>query len=175
MKRTSPAVALVLFWLLPAAARAQAAAPAGSGSLDAVVNEIRLLRRAIEKQSAASARAQVLLGRLTLQDQRAARARQTVERLEGEQASSERERDHFQTAARETARALEQATEPERRQQLESETRAIRARLADAQAQIPAVEARLAQARQALDAESSRYDELEASLRDLDEELRARD
>ncbi len=77
----------------------------------------------------------------------------------------------MQTAGREMARRLEQATDQEQRQQLEAETRMIRARIADSVARLSNAEARLAQARQALDVETSRYDELDASLRELDKQL----
>lgn len=165
------ALGLILVCLLPATAHAQAALPSATGTLDAVVKEIRLLRQALERQSATTARVQLLIGRLTLQDQRTARARQTVERLESDLAGAERERDQLQTAAREMARSLEQTTDPDRRPQLEAEARMVRARTVDAQAQLSSTEARLAQARQTLDAEMGRYDELEGWLRDLDKQL----
>ena len=162
---------LVAVFAVPLTAHAQAASPSGAGTLDAVVKEIRLLRQALEKHSSMAARAQLLIGRLTLQDQRTARARQSVERLEGELTIAERERNQLQAGAREMARSLEQVTNDERRQQLEVESRMIRARLVDCQSNVSSTEARLAQARQALDAETGRYDELEAWLRDLDRQL----
>ncbi len=152
---------------VPAAAHAQAA-PA---TLDAVVAEMRLLRQALERQGAATARAQVLIARLTLQDQRTARARQAVERLEAELASAEREHDDLQGRARELTRALEQLTNEDVRPQLEAESRTIRARMTDVQAQRTRTEARLGEARQALHLEGGRYDDLERSLAELDRQL----
>ena len=136
-----------------------------------MVHEIRLLRQALERQSSMAARVQLVIGRLALQDQRTARAHQAVERLEGELTNAERDRDRMQTAGREIARSLEQVTDDERRQQLESDARMVQARLADNQADISRTEARLSQAKQALDVETGRYDELEAWLRDLDKQL----
>jgi chromosome segregation ATPase len=161
----------VLVCFLPAAAHAQAPPPPSSGTLDAVVREVRLLRQTLERQTATAARAQLIIARLTLYDHRAARARDAVDRLEGEIANAERERDQLQAASREMARSLEQATDPDRRQQLESESRVIRKRIVEAEAQRSRTEARLAQAKQTLDVETGRYDELERWLNDLDRQL----
>jgi hypothetical protein len=83
------AIGLILACAPPAAASAQGALPAGTGGLDAVVKEIRLMRQELERQSATTTRAQLLIGRLTLQDQRSTRARQAVERLESDLARAE--------------------------------------------------------------------------------------
>jgi hypothetical protein len=69
------ALGLVVVGLSPAVVYAQAT-PSPGGTVNVLVQEIRLLRQALEKQSATAARAQLLIGRLTLQDQRTARARQ---------------------------------------------------------------------------------------------------
>jgi len=152
---------------------AQVAPTAAAGTLEGVVNEIRLLRQAIERQSASAARAQLLIGRLGLQDQRTARARDAVERLEGELASGQRERDQLQVAARETQRSLEQTTDPERRTELETQSRVIREQYTKAQQRVSQTEDRLARAREALDVETGRYDDLDRSLADLDRQLQA--
>ncbi len=167
------ALGFVLACALSAMAHGQGVPPPSTGTLDAVVKEIRLLRQALERHNATSTRAQLWLGRLALQDQRTARARQAVERLEGDVAGAERGRDHHQTAAREVARALEQLTDQDQRPQLESESRTVRAALAQAQAEVSRTEARLAQARQTLDAEMGRYDEVEGWLGTLEKELQA--
>ncbi len=158
--------------LLPGHGRAQTAPSAAVVSLDAVVQELRLLRRAVERQNSSVARTQLLLARLSLQDQRLARSRQTVERLEAELAGAEREQTHLQGTARELARALEQATTEEaHRQGIEQESRLLRSRLAVSSSALQSVNARLAQARQVLDTDAARYDELETWLADLEREL----
>jgi DNA repair exonuclease SbcCD ATPase subunit len=163
---------LVLVCALPVGAHAQTTAPA-VGALDAVVREIRELRRVLEKQGSAAARAQLLIARLSLQDQRVARARQRVERLESDLASAQREQDQMQTAAREIARSLEQVTDDEQRRPLERESRMIRTHLVGHQAEVSMAETRLSQAKEALDSEAGRYEELEARLGDLDRLLQA--
>jgi primosomal protein N'' len=161
---------LGLAGFLPASAWAQAATPP---TLEAVVNEIRLLRQAIERQSSSAARVQLLVGRLALQDQRTGRARDAVERLESELASDQRERDQLQVAARESQRSLEQTTDPERRAELEAQSRLMREQYAKAQQRVSQTEDRLSRAREALDVETGRYDDLDRVLTDLDRQLQA--
>jgi predicted nucleic acid-binding Zn-ribbon protein len=136
-----------------------------------VVKELRLLRQALERQSVASARAQLLIGRLTLQDQRTARAQQAVERFQNEVRNAEGERDETQSRFRAVAQRLEQATADDPRQQLEEELRTLKTRLADSQAHVSAAEGRLSRARQAFEVETGRYDELDAWLKDLDRQM----
>ncbi len=167
------AFGLAVVVLVPATARAQTAPSPGTGTFEAVVRELRLLRQAFERQSGASARAQLLIARLTLQDQRTARAQQAVERLQNEVRNAERERDETQRGFRAITQRLEQATADDSRQQLEEESRMLKTRLADSQARVSAAEARLSQARQALDIETGRYDELDAWLKDLDRQMQA--
>ena len=174
MRRSSiPTFGFVVVCLMPATAQSQTPPPPGAGTLDAVVKELRLLRQAVEKQSSTAARLQLLMGRLTLQDQRTARAQQTVERLQNELASATRERDELQSRARAIAQRLEQAGSDEPRQQLETEARMVHARLSDDQGHVSSAENRLSQARQALDVETGRYDELDAWLRDMDKQLQS--
>jgi hypothetical protein len=138
-----------------------------------VVTEIRLLRQAVERQSTSAARAQLLIGRLGLQEQRTARARAAVERLEGELVTTERERDQLQVAARELQRSLEQAIEPERRAELEAHIRTVREQYTKAQQRVSEAQDRLAHAREALEIETGRYDELDRLLVELDRQLQA--
>jgi len=141
--------------------------------LEGVVNEIRLLRQAIELQSSSAARAQLLIGRLGLQEQRTARARDAVERLEGELASGQRERDQLQVAARESQRAFEQTADAQRRAELEAQSRVLREQYARAQQHASRTEDRLTRAREALDVETGRSDDLDRLLADLDRQLQA--
>ncbi len=170
---SSPARLGLVLGLIAASGQAQVPPASAAGTLEGVINEIRLLRQAIERQSSSAARAQLLVGRLGLQDQRTARARDAVERLEGELASGQRERDQLQVAARESQRSLEQTTDPERRAELEAQTRIIREQYAKAQQRVSQTEDRLTRAREALDAETGRYDDLDRLLADLDRQLQA--
>ena len=164
-------LAMTVALVFPATVYAQGMPASGTGTLEGITSEIRLLRQALERQSAAGTRVQLLIGRLTLQDQRTARARAAVERLESELASGERERDELQAASREMVRSLEQATDHERRTELETQSRMIRDRYTKAVAQLARTEGRVAQARQALDIEAGSYDEFDRLLADLDRQL----
>lgn len=164
---------LVLACSLPGSGWAQVA-PAAGGTLEGVVTEIRLLRQAIERQSTGAARAQLLIGRLNLQDQRTARARSAVETLETELASGERERDQLRVAVREAQASLEQTTDQERRAELETQSRMIREQYTNAQQRVAQIQDRLGHAREALDTETGRYDDLDRLLADLDRQLEGR-
>jgi outer membrane PBP1 activator LpoA protein len=152
---------------------AQVATTGTTATLEGVIDEIRLLRQAIERQSSSAARAQLLIGRLGLQEQRTARARDAVERLEGELANGERERDQLRVAAREVQRSMEGATDQERRSELETQSRMIREQYTKAQQRVSQTEGLLARAREALDVETGRYDDLDRLLADLDRQLQA--
>jgi hypothetical protein len=52
--------------------------------LNALLAEVRLLRQAIERQGTVAGRAQLLVGRLALQDQRVMRWQAESQRLESE-------------------------------------------------------------------------------------------
>ena len=166
-----PTFGLIVVCLVPATAHSQPVIPSGAGTLDEVVRELRLLRQAVEKQSATAARVQLLMGRLTMQDQRTARAQQAVERAQNDLTSAERERSDWQSRLRAITERLEQAANDELRQPLEAEARMLRAHLAGSQGQVSSAESRLSQARQALEVETGRYDELDTWLKDIDKQL----
>ena len=171
MKRAALCCAVLLAaTTLPARAQAPSAAP-GPATLETLLQEVRLLRKAIEKQGVTAARAQILMGRIALQDQRLARARDVLERLDTELAGAERGRDGLQSAGAELARNLEETTEEPKRAELERGVRNLRQQLSDQERAVSRVRTRHAQAQQTLEAETSRYDELDSWLRDLDREL----
>src|SRR5438105_13131105 len=111
MKRSAVCCA-VLLAAGPLGARGQAQSGAsGPATLDTLLQEVRLLRKAIEKQGVTAARTQLLMGRIALQDQRVARARDALERLDTELAGAERGRDGLPSAGPELARHRAEAPE----------------------------------------------------------------
>ncbi len=164
MRRAAMAAAVFL-WVPQA--HAQGPSP-GGGALDALLAEVRLLRQAIERQSATAARAQLLVGRLTLQDQRAARARAALERIERDVASATQERSRTNIGVNELQRALDEAPDTKRRGHVETELRLNQARLKEQDQQLADLESRRALAQQALDAETARLEELESLLTQMD-------
>jgi chromosome segregation ATPase len=112
------------------------------------------------------------VGRIGLQDQRVARARELLERIQNELGSAEQERTNMQTALRELTRSVEQQGDDARRADLERELRLLKERMAVHGRATAALQARQAEAAQALETESARYDELDGWLRSVDQELR---
>lgn len=139
-------------------------------TLGALLSEVRLLRQALERQSALQARAQLVIGRLALQDQRLARARSELQRAEAGIAELSGERTRMQSAVEELGRAADQAGAtglPD----IEREQRMIAVRLKELETQVAAAEARRLKAAQTVAAEESRYEEIERWFDDLDREL----
>jgi chromosome segregation ATPase len=155
---------------LPARGQAQSTS-ASPATLDTLLQEVRLLRRAIEKQGVAAARTQLLMGRIALQDQRVARARGLLERIDAELTAGERERTNLQSAAADFAHRLEETSDEGKRTELERDVRRFQKQVGDQQRAVAEIRTRHTEARQAMEAETARYDELESWLRDLDREL----
>ena len=155
---------------LPARAGAQAT-PLPPPTGDSLVQEVRLLRQAVERQSRGSARVQLLVGRLAIQDQRVARAQGAVDRLEDEAFTFEPQRRRIDAEVRDLARAVEQEADDARRADLEGKLRAVRARSAELSQAASQLEARRSRARQSMAAEQARYQELDARLIELEREL----
>ena len=171
MKRAALCCAVVLAaTTLPTRGQAQSTA-SGSTTLDTLLQEVRLLRKAIEKQSVTAARTQLLMGRIALQDQRVARARGLLERIDAELTAGERERTNLQSAAADFAHRLEETSDEGKRSELERDISRFQKQVGDQQRAVAEIRARHTEARQAVEAETARYDELESWLRDLDREL----
>ena len=82
--RLTGAILILCGFCAPPTARAQAKDDANTAALNALLSEVRLLRHAIERQNTLSGRARLLVGQLTLQDQRVARSQAEAQRLEAE-------------------------------------------------------------------------------------------
>jgi hypothetical protein len=141
-------------------------------SVDVLMGEVRLLRRAIERQTSTAARAQLLVGRLALQEQRVARSSIMAERAEMQSTAAAELATRMQSELAVFQEALDDAaTEPAPRAAAEQQVRALKARLAEHAAATTDVQARLQEAKQSLEADRARYDELEAAFNRLDREL----
>ena len=163
-----PGLAVAATLLLPSVSQAQTA---GSAPLETWLGEVRLLRQAIDRQSSLSARAQLLIGRLALQDQRVARSQATADGLDREVAGAASHAAQVNSELVESQRAAEEATDEARRAQLEDVVRSLKRRLADDSAAASELQTRQAHAKQALEAERARYDELESLFGRMEQEL----
>jgi chromosome segregation ATPase len=166
---TKATLALLAILIAPASATAQASA--AGPVLDQLLGEVRLLRQAIEQQGARQARAQLLIGRLSLQDQRVARLRAESWRLESETGSLGAERTRMQAVVAEMGASLERASSAEQAGNIESELRMLGTRLQQVESTLAGLESQQVQARQALEAAAARYDELERWFDDLERDL----
>jgi hypothetical protein len=161
---------LVGLILVPATARSQAT-PLPPPTGDSVVQEIRLLRQAVERQATGSARVQLLVGRLAVQDQRVARTQEAAERLDEEASALEQPRRRMDAEIRELTRLFEQEADDARRTELEGKLRVAKARYAEHTATTAQLESRRSRARQSAATEQARYQELDAKLTALEREL----
>jgi chromosome segregation ATPase len=158
--------------LLPAKAGAQAT-PLPPPNGDSIIQELRLLRQAVERMSRGEARVQLLVGRLTVQDQRVTRAQDAADRLDDEAFTLEQQRRRLDAEVRELTRALEQEADDGRRAALDGKLRTARARAGEHAATTAQLESRRARARQSASAEQARYQDLDAKLSELERELQA--
>jgi chromosome segregation ATPase len=172
MMRVHWAVLAVLL-VCPLEGRAQTpqATPLPPPTGDSIVQELRLLRQAIERHGRGAAQVQLVLGRLTLQDQRVGRAQEAANRLEDQAFALERERGRLDTEIRDLTRAVEQAPDDARRREAEGRLQSARTRLSDHVALNAPVESRRARARQAASEEQARYRELDAKVNEFERDL----
>jgi chromosome segregation ATPase len=168
-KMTYPLVVLALA-LVPAGARAQAAAPRDRAPRDAVAAEVGLLRQAVERLAAIAVRSQVLAGRLAAQQHRVAREEDAMERAaEAIDAAGRRQERTRATLAR-ASRALADVVE-EPRSELKREVEDLRAQLDDQDRELTRLRTRLSQAEHSLKGEQQSYAELDAALSGLVREV----
>ena len=166
-RRALTLLILAIACCLPSLAKAQRA----DTGLEAVVEELRLLRETIQWQNANALRAQILISRVSLQHQRVARARAELERRESLLQNVDTEKSQYEMVLTQIKRRIESSVDGDELLQLESEEASIRRQLRDLLVRRSAAEERLNQARQAFDAETDRYDELDRWLSDVDRDL----
>jgi predicted nucleic acid-binding Zn-ribbon protein len=171
MKMHWAVLAVLLVRPSEAAAQTPQATPLPPPNGDSIIQELRLLRQAIERHGRGSAQVQLLLGHLTLQDQRAARTQDAADRLDDEGFALEQQRRRLEAEVRDVTRALEQAKDEGRRADLDLKLRSARARLDEKMAFAARVESRRTRARQAASEEQARYRDLDAKLAEFEREL----
>jgi hypothetical protein len=171
MTNVKPAFTLLVgLVLVPATVRSQAT-PLPPPTGDSLIQEIRLLRQAVERQATGSARVQLMVGRLAVQDQRVARTQEATERMDEEAFALEQQRRRMDAEVRELTRSFEQEADDARRAELEGKLRAAKARSAEHAAATAQLESRRSRARQSAAQEQARYQELDGKLTELEREL----
>jgi len=164
-------LAVLLVGPAPVAAQAPQATPLPPPNGDSIVQELRLLRQAVERQSRGSARVELLVGRLTVQDQRVARTQDVADRLDDEAFTLEQQRRRMDAELRDLTRAFEQEGDDKRRAELEGQLRSTRTRITEHNTVATQIESRRSRARQAAMEEQARYRDLDARLAELEREL----
>jgi chromosome segregation ATPase len=154
-----------------AAAQTPQATPLPPPNGDSIIQEIRLLRQAIERHGRGSAQVALLTAHLAVLDQRAARTQEAADRLDDEGFALEQQRRRLEAEVRDVTRALEQVKDEGRRADLDLKLRSTRARLEEKAAFAARVESRRTRARQAASEEQARYRDLDAKLAELEREL----
>ena len=158
------------FFLASTAALGQSAA-ADSQTLQALLSEIRQLRKDLQTTTVASQRVQILMYRLQSQQGAVARAQQ---RLDGVHAKLAQSRDgvrHFTTELERTETALNDTQNPADRKDLETMLPRTKGELESQKAAEQEWEAKEAEAAQDLRSEQSKLATLQEQLEQLDKIL----
>ena len=164
-------LAVVLVGPAGATAQTPQATPLPPPTGDSIVQELRLLRQAIERHGRGSAQVQLLLGHLTLQDQRVGRAQEAADRLEDQAFALDQQRRRIDAEIRDLTRAFEQAPDDARRKEAEGKLQSARTRQGEHMSLVGQVEARRTRARQAASEEQARYRDLDQKLAEFEREL----
>ena len=136
---------------------------------DPLVVVMKRLREAIERQTATIIRSNALTGRLMVQDQHLARAREHFEQVQMNVRSASVEARTFQRMLSEVQSTLNQETNPAERDKIERRRRALQARMKDHSWKVAELETQNSNARSAFDAEAARLVELESMLTQLEQ------
>ncbi len=169
--RLTAAVFILGGLCVPCAARAQAPDDGGTSTLSALLREVRTLRQAIERQGAVAGRAQLLIGRLALQDQRVARGQAEAQRLETDASVAASGRARTQAMLAEQRAAIDRAKDAEEAAVMQSQVRMLESQLKQESATLATLETRRTEANQALETERARYEELSARFDQLERDL----
>ena len=154
-----------------AAAQTPEVTPLPPPNGDSIVQELRLLRQAIERHGRGSTHVALLTAHLAVLDQRAARTEEAAERLDDEAFALEQQRRRLDAEVRDVTRAFEQAKDEGRRADLDLKVRSTRAMLDEKIAFAARIEPRRVRARRAASEDQARYRDLDARLLDLERDL----
>ncbi len=171
MRTITLPLTVALLGLLPAQGRSQTVAPADGPSLAALVQEVRLLRQAIERQTAATVRSQLLATQMAVQHQRLVRAQEAADRAADAVEGAERKQEQLRASMARLSRVSADVVDEPRRSQLEREGETLRSQLADQDRTVVRLTTRRSEAEKSLATEQRLYDDLESSLSTLDRQL----
>ena len=100
-----------------------------SETLTQLLQEVRLLRQAIERSTEFASRTQLLTAQLSVQERRLSRAQTELEGIARELQAISAEHPRYENIQEELERALHEERDPERRQQIEFEQKQIQTQI----------------------------------------------
>jgi len=147
----------------PAATQAQEAQTTAQ-----LLEEVRALRAAIERMTVAGTRAQLLLGRLQMQEQRMTSLSRQLQETRTRLASVQRDRQSHAQRIEAFTEGLDRVSNQQERLDMESGLKMTKQMVAQLDQQLNALQAEDAGVGQALSAEQARWIELNARLEELE-------
>lgn len=133
-----------------------------------LLQEVRALRGAIERMTAAGTRAQLLLGRLQMQEQRMTSLSRQLQETRAKLASVQRERQNHAQRLEAFTEGLDRALSQQERIDMESGLKMTKQMVMQFDQQVNALQAEDAGVGQALSTEQARWIELNARLEELE-------
>jgi chromosome segregation ATPase len=167
-------IAVVTAVALVGVAYAQAGRSSGADGMDQLLSEVRALRAELKQASAASMRMQLLVARLSLQEQRiAALSRQSTD-LQEQLATATQERSSTAEQLSRMTQALQGAVVPtEQQRDMEIEIASFKGRLAEQEQRELRLQTQFDQLSRTIFSEQSRWTEFNQRLDDLERSLPA--
>lgn len=155
-------------WLAPAAL---AQTVSTDSTLQALLNEVRLLRQQLEAHNAASQRTQILFFRIQTQQAAVARASQRVDDARGRLADTQEARRKLEGEAKAAQDNLEHADNPADRKNLENMLTYFKRHSEELNEEDQQRQAKVSEAEEQLRAERAKLDDLDTRLDQLEREL----
>src|SRR3954470_12882487 len=150
----------------------QARQATASEGIGALLEEVRGLRKDLRDLTATSVRAQLLVARVTIQEQRIAGLSRDLNAVQADLAKVAQERLDHENQLRELQKALASDTlTPELSRAMQSELEAVGRRLSERKQMEQQVRGRESEMLSAIDAEQNRWTEFNARLDDLERAL----
>jgi chromosome segregation ATPase len=155
-------------WLTPAAL---AQSPSTDSTLQALLNEVRLLRQQLEAHNAAGQRTQILFFRIQTQQAAVTRASQRVDDARGKLADTQEARRKLEGEAKAVQDNLEHADNPADRKNFENMISYFKRHSEELNEEEQQRQAKVSEAEEQLRAERAKLDDLDARLDELEREL----
>lgn len=133
-----------------------------------LLQEVRALRVAIERMTAAGTRAQLLFGRLQLQEQRLTSLGRQLQETRGKLADVQRERQNQAQRIEAFTEEVDRAANPQQRLEMEGALKRTKLVVAQLDQQVTALQGEDAGLGQALSTEQARWIDLNSRLEELE-------